>query len=283
MSLIRVTAATMYLAFMSALPLTADAQPGRGNNRDDDRGRGNNSRGDNTRTLFTWTGTVDREVILVMQGRDLQVRGDRGILASRDDRSRSTTVGALPRTEGIVRARLLDGRGNLDVVQQPDARNNYTTLLRIRDPQSGDDRYRISASWEPEGRWARDDDRGRDRDRDRDRNRDRDDDWGRGDRDNRYNAGLRWSGLVDHDTDLQIRGRRVEVVDRGNVRTRDVRSTFIGSGLSRESGQIRVMSADGRGTVSVTQQPAPWNDYTAIVRVRDPRSGAAPYHIDLRW
>lgn len=292
MSLIRVTATTVALVFLSALPLAAEAQDkrstDRGNardrvddrndDRDEDRGRGNDARNEKGRTLFTWSGVVDREVILVMQGRDLQVRREGGIFASRDDRdrsdrARSTITGALPRTDGIVRARLLDGRGTVDVVQQPHARNNYTTLLRIRDARSGDDRYRVSASWEPEMRRGREDDRGRDRD----------DDWGRGDRAGRDDSGLRWSGVIDHETDLRIRARRVEIIDRGNVRTRDARSTFFGSSLSRESGPLRVLAAAGRGTVRITQQPAPWNDYTAIVRVRDPQSGASRYDLDLRW
>lgn len=283
MSLIRVTAATTYLALICALPLSADAQANRGGNRDADRGRGSSTGTDNARPLFTWTGTVDREVLLVMQGRDLQVRGERAIRASRDDRSRSNAVGILPRTDGVVRARRLDGRGSVDVVQQPTARNNYTTHLRIRDPQSGGARYRISASWEPDGRLDRNEDRGRDRNDGRDRNRDRDDEWWRGDRDRRDDSGLRWSGLVDDDTELRIRGRRVEVIDHGRVRTRDVRSTFTGSPLSRDAGEARLISVNGRGTVRITQQPAAWNDYTAIVRVRDAGGGAARYVLDIRW
>lgn len=151
----------------------------------------NSSSRDNERMIFTWTGRVDREVVLVMRGRDLTVRGERGILASRKARPRT---GTLPRTEGFVRVHVLDGRGDVDVIQQPTSRNNYTTIVRIRDPRSGDDRYRLVASWEPNGRSGRYDPRDP-RNRERINNRNRRDDRGRIDdhaRDIRRNYGLRW-------------------------------------------------------------------------------------------
>jgi hypothetical protein len=298
MSLFRATAVSLSLAFLAVIPDYANAQPGRGNGNDKNN-RGNESRGnngrdngrDNARTLFTWSGNVDREVLLVMQGRELTVRGERGILATRTERPRAS--GALPRTDGFVRVRMLDGRGDVDVIQQPTSRNNYTTIVRVRDPRSGDDRYRLTASWEPDSRRGgndsrnRDGDWGRGDDRRDDRRDDRDDDrngpWDRNDRDGRNSGGVRWSGLVDDDVELRIRGRRVDVVERSGVRTRDTRSTFSGVGLPRESGLLRVVYADGRGNVSVAQQPAPWNEYTGVVRVRDPRGGAARYDIDIRW
>ncbi len=285
MSLFRATAVSMSLVFLAVAADHANAQPGRGNGRDNDN-RGNASRGnngrDNARPLFTWSGTVDREVLLVMQGRELTVRGERGILASRTERPRAS--GALPRTDGVVRVRLIDGRGDVDVIQQPTSRNNFTTIVRVRDPRGGDDRYRLSAVWEPEVRRGGYDPRDRDDDWGRgDRDDDRDGPWDRNDRDGRNSGGVRWSGLVDDDVELRIRGRSVNIVERSGVRTRDARSTFSGAGLPRESGLLRVVYADGRGNVSVAQQPAPWNEYTGIVRVRDPRGGAARYDIDIRW
>ena len=39
----------------------------------------------------------------------------------------------------------------------------------------------------------------------------------------------------------------------------------------------------GRGDVIVVQQPNRSNDFTAIVRVVDRRSGYGDYNFDLRW
>ena len=65
------------------------------------------------RTLFTWTGRVDREVQISMRGRDVWTNsGDGG-------RSRVRVESMLPRTDGYVRVEARDGRGEVSVVQQP--------------------------------------------------------------------------------------------------------------------------------------------------------------------
>lgn len=249
--------------------------------RGDTRGRDRDGRRDDRRPLFTWSGTVDREVTLLMRGRDVWVRGDDAF--GRRDRPRIEQ--SLPRARGEVRVRVHDGRGTVQVVEQPSARNDWTAAIRIRDPRSGADRYRIATWWEGDardwdprdGRWPGD--RGRD-----------DDDWPRGGRDDdrgrggRGDAGaLRWSGRVDDIVDLRIQGRRVETVTRSGDRTRDVSSRIDGAALPARATTVRVVRADGRGTVTVVQQPNASNGYTAIVRIRDPRSGAATYDIDVQW
>lgn len=235
----------------------------------------------NSRVLFTWTGTVDREARITMRGRDITIRGDAD-RNRRDNRPRAN--GALPRTDGDVWVRVTEGRGNVDVIQQPNARNNYTTVVRIRDTRGGNDRYRLTAYWAPDDRggWGRTDDRGRGDDwpRGRDDNRGRDDDWYGN---SRNRSGLRWSGVVDDVVELRIQGRRVEVIERSGARTRDVRTDFGNQGLPRQNATVRLQRADGRGSVAVVQQPAVWNGYTAVVRIRDERGGAARYDLDLTW
>jgi hypothetical protein len=132
--------------------------------RGDTRSRGRGDRRDERRPLFTWSGTVDREVTVLMRGRDVWVRGDDPF--GRRDRPR--IANPLPRARGDVRVRVHDGRGSVQVVEQPSAGNNWTAAIRIRDPRSGADRYRIATWWEGDardwdprvGRWPGD--RGRD-------------------------------------------------------------------------------------------------------------------------
>ena len=97
------------------------------------------------RTLFVWTGTVDREAVIVMRGANVDTQGD-GFESSRDARVRIAE--ALPRTNGLVRVQRADGRGEVDVIEQPTAFNGYSTRVRIRDRQSGADRYRLTATWD---------------------------------------------------------------------------------------------------------------------------------------
>ncbi len=259
------------------------------------------------RTLFTWNGTVDREVVLVVRGRSVETRGA-GLDASYAPRL--DVREALPRQEGQLGVQMQNGRGDVAVLQQPSARNDYTALVRVRDPRGGQDNYRLLVTWLSSGNaWdPRGDDRDRDdRDRDnrgRDRNddwdrgrgndRDRDDDWGRGrgrgndgwdnrGRGNRDAGSLSWRGEVDDVVDIRIQGRRVEYITRSGKRLRDERLDVRGNGLPRRPVQLELNVSRGRGSVVVMQQPNPRNGYTTVIRVVDKRSGYGDYDFDLRW
>ena len=275
------------------------------------------------RQLFTWTGRVDREVYITMRGRDIRTSGvDAGLP------NRARVNQSLPRDRGDVQVRLLDGRGEVRVVEQPSARNGYATTIRISDPRGGADSYRVAAYWS-DGDWyddrydrdrdRRDRDRDRERDRERERERERERDrerdrnrddrydrddcgannngrgwgWGRGgrdrncddrnrgdDRSDRGNAGsgsLRWSGRVDDVVELRINGRRVEAITRSGRRVEDVNSNIRGAGLPNRDLTVTIDRNSGRGSVQVVQQPAAWNNYTAVIRIYDPQGGASFY------
>ena len=251
------------------------------------------------RPLFDWSGRVDREVRIMMHGRDARTENSS---RSPVTRSRIDIATALPQRDGRVTVRVQDGRGDVDVVQQPSARNDYTTIVRIRDRSSGIDNYRVTAFWMPDnngnGSW---DDRdnypnrpGRDRD-DRD---DRDDrgGWGRGNGGNgnggRGNGGygnngsrdvLRWTGDVDDRVEIRIQGDRVEYRTLSGKSLRNVRANLLSGGLPRRDVQVVVSDESGRGTVSVVQQPSSYNGYTAVIRVYDPRPGYGDYRFDVSW
>ena len=254
------------------------------------------------RPLFDWSGRVDREVRITMHGRDARTQ-----TTSRSPvtRSRIDVATALPQRDGRVTVRVQDGRGDVDVVQQPSARNDYTTIVRIRDRSSGIDNYRVTALWLPDnngnGSW---DDRdhypnrpGRDRD-------DRDDPggWGRGNSGNGGNGGygnggwgnggygnnsfrdvLRWTGEVDDAVEIRIQGNRVDYRTLSGKSLRNVRANLVSGGLPRRDVQVVVSDESGRGSVSVVQQPSSYNGYTAVIRVYDPRPGYGDYRFDVSW
>src|SRR5215211_7120942 len=99
------------------------------------------------RPLFDWSGRVDREVRIMMHGRDARTENSS---RSPVTRSRIDVATALPQRDGRVTVRVQDGRGEVDVVQQPTARNDFTTIVRIRDRSSGIDNYRVTAYWMPD-------------------------------------------------------------------------------------------------------------------------------------
>ena len=247
------------------------------------------------RQLFTWTGRVDREIQLAMRGRAVWTRA-----SDRDDEGRSQTrvSSALPHAAGTVRVEMRDGRGDVAVIQQPTARNDYTTIIRIRDRSGGADRYRISAYWDArDGRW--------DRSGNGDWDRSNDGDWERGDdragsrlprveprdRSNDGNGGwygasrtaLRWTGGVDDEVEIRLQGRRVEYRTLSGAGTRDVRSDVVGDGLPRRNVELVVARRQGRGSVYVVQQPSAQNGYVAVLRVRDPQGGFGYYDFDVSW
>ena len=248
------------------------------------------------RPLFDWSGRVDREVRIMMHGRDARTE-----TASRSPvtRSRIDVATPLPQRDGRVTVRVQDGRGDVDVVQQPSARNDYTTIVRIRDRSSGMDNYRVTAFWMPDnngnGPWNDRDDYpnrpGRD---DRSDRNDRDDrgGWGRGNGGNGgYGNGnngyardvLRWTGDVDDVAEIRIQGDRVEYRSLNGKSLRNVRANLASGGLPRRDVQVMVTDQYGRGSVSVVQQPSSYNNYTAVIRVNDPRPGYGDYRFDVSW
>lgn len=120
---------------------------GRGNNgRWDDR-KGNNGRYSNApREVYRWQGLVDREIRIQLQGSNanVQLMGNHEV---RSDRGRM--LSGLPHQDGFLRVERIEGRGDVDVIQQPTASNGYTATLRVRDPRSGASPYRLVAYWQP--------------------------------------------------------------------------------------------------------------------------------------
>jgi hypothetical protein len=98
--------------------------------------------------LFTWQGRVDREMRIQMDGRRTSVMqmgsNERG-------NGRVRAVSRVPNQPGFVTVQQMQGRGRVDVVQQPDRSNGYTTIIRLRDPASGAADYRVAAYWQPSG------------------------------------------------------------------------------------------------------------------------------------
>ncbi len=121
-----------------------DARDDRRDRRDDRDGYGNGRS-----VAFEWQGTVDKEI-------QIQLRGNRAFvqpIGAGDSRANrgARVVNGLPQREGTLVVQRLAGRGDVDVIQQPSARNGYTATLRVRDPRGGADNYRIVAYFQPSG------------------------------------------------------------------------------------------------------------------------------------
>lgn len=234
----------------------------------------------NGRELFEWRGSVDREVQIVM-------RGDRvwtnTVGRTEPNNERSRTMSMLPRQQGEVVVRVVDGRGDVDVIQQPTARNSYTTIVRIRDQRAGSDGYRLAAYWQGNAGgdvYRRSDDWGRD-DEMRRRDRDDDGDWDRGRGNDQRQSVLRWTGNVDDELEIRVQNGRIEYRTLSGNQPTSIRVNAGNVSAVRGNGSLSVAENQGRGSVAVVQQPNMMNGYTTVIRVRDPQGGYGHYDFDL--
>jgi hypothetical protein len=109
-------------------------------------------RRDNTRDrILEWQGQVDREIRIQIDNRRASVIE---VGSNERTRRRVKMYGSIPNRPGTLYVQVLQGRGRVDVIQQPSARNGYTAVIRLRDPDGGAARYRIAAYWEGD-RWNR--------------------------------------------------------------------------------------------------------------------------------
>jgi hypothetical protein len=201
----------------------------------------------------------------------------------------------------------MNGRGNVNVVQQPSSQNGYTTIIRVDDPSAGSAAYRIVGYWQSyaTGDVYRDN-RGRDN-RGRD-NRDRDngvrDNRGRGngnnngnrdDRNDRRNSNdvytngranqsmLHWTGNVDGELEVRIQNGRISYRNLSGQQPTSIRATNGYMNVPRTDASVGVVQNQGRGSVSVVEQPSSRNGYTTVLRIRDPQGGYGYYDFDLMW
>ncbi|MBC8141788.1 MAG: hypothetical protein H7Y38_10160, partial [Armatimonadetes bacterium] len=91
-----------------------------------------------------WTGEVDDTGFVRIDGREVRTDGNmRGVRDGRYD-----VDGRLPNRATRVRLSNTRGRGDIQILEQPSAQNNYTTVVKIRDWQAGSSRYGFQLTWD---------------------------------------------------------------------------------------------------------------------------------------
>ena len=221
------------------------------NNRFPNRNRGfnRNRRGTATGTL-TWNGRVDGRTNLVLRGST--VRTDT-VSGRSFGNGTGNWVGVLPRRQATVVARTLDGRGSVIVTQQPSRANNFSTIVSINDSRRGSDNYRVQVSWQASNVQET------------------------------YSRGkVTWRGRVDQTGHITISGEDVTSFAQSGRSLTNV-SFDIDGYLARRVGTVSVRKRDGRGTVTILEQPSRQNDYVAVIQVFDPKSNDDNYELEITW
>ncbi len=105
--------------------------------------------------------------------------------------------------------------------------------------------------------------------------RDQQPDTGRGGR-------MTWKGRVDDDVRIRIRGGTADVETIGGSPYYDGQPNF-SSALPSRRVTVRLSMMKGRGQIFIEQQPSRENDFTAVIRIKDPKGGASDYEFELSW
>ena len=216
------------------------------------------------RVLLDWAGRVDSVARISIQGGGARV----SIVGTQDNGAGNLHVrNELPHRDGTVTVQLASGRGDVDVVQQPQADNDYTAIVRIRDHSNGLDDYRLTALWTPGEAMTTEVAGEVERPH-------------RGD--NVRDVGLlHWTGDVDKTVVVRWRGTRAMLQTAEGGTARNVRADVAGVGLPDRDVTLRIVQREGRGTVMVSQQPSSANDYTAVIQITDPQDGYGHYDFDV--
>jgi len=92
-----------------------------------------------------WSGRVDDEIVIMIRGSRASVRT---VIGDRVEDENFSFDSALPRQEVRMNLRKLEGRGSIDLIEEPSRRNDYSAVVRIRDKKSGTDEYEFELRWE---------------------------------------------------------------------------------------------------------------------------------------
>ncbi len=214
---------------------------------------------------LAWEGEVDGITVLRFQGNRVDTEPLRGLPVQRQ---RFRFFERLPQARQNVRLEVVEGRGNVRIVEQPRPENSYTLAVRIDDSRGGASFYSLAFFWDV-----------------RDRRRATWDPWDESPARSARTGGteaVRWNGRVDGEAIISCGGNacyaeersgRPVVADRYRFSRRMPHSEF----------EVSLEDHEGRGDVRLVEQPSEDNDYTAKVLIRDPQGGAGEYGFTLAW
>ena len=92
-----------------------------------------------------------------------------------------------------------------------------------------------------------------------------------------------WSGMVDDNVMLSVKGERIIAKTISGKKYADGAYRFTSTIPKQKRIRVGVRLKSGRGKAIVIEQPGSENNYTAVVQVRDEEGGAKPYSIEIFW
>jgi hypothetical protein len=93
---------------------------------------------------------------------------------------------------------------------------------------------------------------------------------------------MTWKGRVDDDVRIVIRGGRAEIETVGGTPYYDAQTSF-GASLPPRRVTVRLNVKKARGQVYIEEQPSRENNFSVVIRIKDPRGGASDYEFEVSW
>lgn len=213
------------------------------------------STADQSTARFRWTGVVDGTTIIKVTRRQVEYSYDGGQPVQNE---RFEFTDELPRTGIQVRLNILEGRGELKLIQEPRSDNNYVAAVEIRDKDRGASPYAFELIWDKpsEANYS-------------------------------HVPGISffdWKGRVDGQSVIRIRGNKVQIENLSGQGVSETEYRFSNEqGIAAQSQQFSLTGTSGRGEILLLEQPELKNNYTAAVSINDPKGGASEYSFRLTW
>ncbi len=213
-------------------------------------------RGSGKTDKLAWSGRVDQEAIVSCQNKSCSSTSERGAAVAEE---RFKFSRPLPQRDTQVTLEDVEGRGEIHLVEQPRARNQYTARVSIRDPQSGAGEYSFALVWKrPNGKEtpapiveAQ--------------------------------RGLIWSGTVDRRARVTIKGRSSisEALDGAAVSGERV--DFVRPLPSSPDLTPVIKKLSGAGSVEISEYPSAKNNYRLVFELSNSERSPSRFSIEVDW
>lgn len=207
------------------------------------------------RPQFIWRGEVDGIDVLYVRGNHVDVRVQEGAPV---ERSQFHFYDPLPEVRQDARLEVIEGRGDVHIIDQPRIDNDYTLAVSIEDRQPGSSFYSLALRWDASNRAFE------------------------GSRTSGRRDTLTWTGRVDQEAVVSCREKNCTAQAAEGAPVANERFKF-SRPLPHRDVEVNLEGAEGRGEIRLVEQPRERNNYTARVSIRDPPSGSGEYSFTLVW
>ncbi|HBY63989.1 MAG TPA: hypothetical protein DEH78_29550, partial [Solibacterales bacterium] len=202
-------------------------------------------------SAVTWAGRVDGEIVVGCRAGDC---ASKVLIGGPVVRERYLFTDPLPARAVPVRLEKPDGRGDVVLLEQPKAANEYTAVVRIRDHDSGPGEYTFTLTWP-----------------------------GGGGEPVEPRRGLVWRGRVDEKVRVTVSGRTAVLETLSGQPEFGERADFDRDLPPRENFAAAVRKLSGRGRVELIDYPSARNGFRLVFEIEDRDGGGDQYEVEVRW